>query len=544
MQDVDLWVARPKAVARRALALLVVTAVVVALIGLPTATIAAAPPNDDFDGATVIGSLPYSTSVDIGSATQAADDPYTCSGGGNMTVWYRFTPAATSNVQVTSTTYLVGVFTGARGALSMVACGTMGGAGTTARFTASAGTTYSILIGAMGMPGTPLSVNITVDTFTAPAGDYFNVPLTVPSVPFQATVDNTAATTEPGEPFPCMPGVSSRTVWWTYTASSSGMVTADVLNSSFGDAALNVYRASGPSFGQLSLLQCGIPNMVMPMSLSVAPGQQYYFQAGSTWGGSGQLGLTLGFVAPPPNDEFANATAISSLPFTQTLDTRGATQAPDDPLACGDAARSVWYRFIPTSNMRINLDTSASEYTARASVFVGTRGNLTPVGPCAWPNARVPVSAGVTYWILVSGYGSLGNLVLSVTEAPPPLAIELKLDPTGSVVPSTGTATVHGTLTCNQPSVVMIGGQVQQQIGRATISAWINTTLSCDPGAPTVWSQVLSSPPGAFVGGRAAALFTGGPTSVNSFADAFNFNSGETAHSATSGRVTLQGSRP
>ncbi len=39
-------------------------------------------------------------------------------------------------------------------------------------------------------------------------------------------------------------------------------------------------------------------------------------------------------VAPPANDAFAHARAITSLPFKQILDTRGATRQPHEPNPC------------------------------------------------------------------------------------------------------------------------------------------------------------------------------------------------------------------
>jgi hypothetical protein len=39
--------------------------------------LAAAPPNDDFDNATVVAALPFTDTEDVSEATRAPDDPYT-----------------------------------------------------------------------------------------------------------------------------------------------------------------------------------------------------------------------------------------------------------------------------------------------------------------------------------------------------------------------------------------------------------------------------------------------------------------------------------
>src|SRR6266496_223755 len=65
-----------------------------------------------------------------------------------------------------------------------------------------------------------------------------------------------------------------------------------------------------------------------------------------------------------PNDSFANATVISSLPFSTTEDTSLATSDPSDPLGCSNNG-SVWFSFTPSSDMRL-------EAYALGSTFDGT----------------------------------------------------------------------------------------------------------------------------------------------------------------------------
>jgi hypothetical protein len=49
-------------------------------------------PNDDFDSAAIISSLPFNDTVDAAAATVAPDDPTDCAGTDVHTVWYAFTP--------------------------------------------------------------------------------------------------------------------------------------------------------------------------------------------------------------------------------------------------------------------------------------------------------------------------------------------------------------------------------------------------------------------------------------------------------------------
>lgn len=131
--------------------------------------------------------------------------------------------------------------------------------------------------------------------------------------------------------------------------------------------------------------------------------------------------------APPPNDDFDSATVIGSLPFTDMVDTRGATAAPDDPEGFGGLSTTVWYKTTPTENVAISLSTKGSSYQAAICVFTGTRGSLTPVGAvnCSFTGSRLvfDAEAGVTYFILVGSVfgGPGGDLVFTAVEpAPPP----------------------------------------------------------------------------------------------------------------------------
>jgi hypothetical protein len=56
------------------------------------------------------------------------------------------------------------------------------------------------------------------------------------------------------------------------------------------------------------------------------------------------LGARTATASPPPNDDFDQATVVSALPFTNEVDTTGASQASDDPTeTCGGwAARSLF----------------------------------------------------------------------------------------------------------------------------------------------------------------------------------------------------------
>jgi hypothetical protein len=128
----------------------------------------------------------------------------------------------------------------------------------------------------------------------------------------------------------------------------------------------------------------------------------------------------------PPNDDFDDALVITSVPYNNVQDTTWATTASDDPeFTCrsGQRYHTVWYRFTPSSNGTMTVDTFGSAYDTVLAVWTGTRGALQSegcnddAGGTLQSQVEVPVSAGTTCYIEVAGYSSeaCGSLHLIIT---------------------------------------------------------------------------------------------------------------------------------
>jgi hypothetical protein len=123
--------------------------------------------------------------------------------------------------------------------------------------------------------------------------------------------------------------------------------------------------------------------------------------------------------SPPPNDDFDQATVVSSLPFTNELDTTDASQASDDPSDCGVAGgqKSVWYVFTPSHDLKVQADTYGSDYETSITAYTGVRGSLSFVPACSgkaggllYNQLVVSLREGVTYYFEI--------FVFSGAEAP------------------------------------------------------------------------------------------------------------------------------
>jgi hypothetical protein len=125
------------------------------------------------------------------------------------------------------------------------------------------------------------------------------------------------------------------------------------------------------------------------------------------------------------NDNFATATLITSLPYTNSEDTSTATGAGDDPtLSCpaipGSYYNTVWYRYTPPSSVNLTVDTLGSNYDTVLGVWTGSQGSLTSVA-CnddysgTLSLAQFNASAGTTYYIETASHNpGGGNLTLNV----------------------------------------------------------------------------------------------------------------------------------
>jgi hypothetical protein len=217
------------------------------------------------------------------------------------------------------------------------------------------------------------------------------------------------------------------------------------------------------------------------------------------------LGTQPALAAPPPNDDFDNAIVIAALPFQDTQDTTEATTAADDP-DCAGRAHTVWYRFTPAADATIVAHTAGSNYDTTLSAYTGTRGSLTQIAcndDAIGLQSRIQfdVAAGTTYHLMADSFDESpgGNLVLTVQELPPPMALSVDLAPTGSVN-RRGVATLHGTLTCSRPGSIDLTVGLRQQ----TSIGFAGATIDCD--GTEQWRLRVIGETGGFRPGRAFGL--------------------------------------
>jgi hypothetical protein len=214
--------------------------------------------------------------------------------------------------------------------------------------------------------------------------------------------------------------------------------------------------------------------------------------------------------AAPSNDAFGGATSISSLPFSDSLDTTEATTDSDDTEAnqdCGAPATeaSVWYK-LAGDDSGVLVDVSNSDYSAGVIVVTGTPGSFSLV-TCGPGSVAFTADSGTTYYILAfddtTGSGNGGQLSLDVSEFSPATVDAISVNGTAKFHKD-GSATVTGTVTCSGDVVYSeIDLSMTQSVGRVRINGFGFTNgFACD-GTAQPWSVDVNGDNGLFKGGKA-----------------------------------------
>jgi hypothetical protein len=244
-----------------------------------------------------------------------------------------------------------------------------------------------------------------------PVNDLFADAISIDSLPFSHSLDNTEATVEADEQQWCnsMPN----TVWYSFTAASAGAIRIDMAGTTFPGTMLNVYRDNGTGMTGLSFLGCTTDfGDLGYRSLTVEAGAIYYFQAGSYNGGTGELHINLQTIPPPANDNYADAEMLSStIPLDVFGDTFASTNEAGEPIpSCSFIdpvpSQTVWYSFTPAASGTVSAWLPSTTFTPVLSAYTGsTLDNLTEIRCQNFSNLlSLAVTAGTTY------YFQVGNL--------------------------------------------------------------------------------------------------------------------------------------
>ncbi len=182
---------------------------------------------------------------------------------------------------------------------------------------------------------------------------------------------------------------------------------------------------------------CGGSNVGTGSSIVVNPSitTTYYVRAEGTCNTTSCSSVSVVVAPAPSNDLCANASSISSFPYTSgVVSNNCATNdaPPTGSSSCGAHDNNVWYKFTGTGNqIMISTCNVATNFDTEIHLYTGSCGSMTEIAcsddvidvGCSSGQSSLTICTtnGIEYYISVGSFqltGSTGNYVLSVTEMP------------------------------------------------------------------------------------------------------------------------------
>ena len=309
---------------------------------------------------------------------------------------------------------------------------------------------------------------------SGPDNDDFDSATPVTELPFTDVVITTEATSDPTDPN-CFGG--ARTVWYSIRPTVATRISVDTLESNH-DTTVGVYTGTK---GLLTEVACndnvGYSKKSM-VRFDAQAATTYLVMVGSlATGPRGTMRLSVTTAAPKaPNDD--EPTVVAELPFSETVDVTEATAGPDDP-DCYESRNTVWYSYRPTGDIRLEVDTSASNWDTIIGVYEGE--SLTRVVCTDYPIARFNARAGKTYRVMIGNFydSFAGDLVVTLAKAPPALEVGARIAGKGRVVRFTGAVRIKIGVQCSANATAYASGAVRQRQGGRIVTARFNRRFKC-----------------------------------------------------------------
>lgn len=223
-------------------------------------------------------------------------------------------------------------------------------------------------------------------------------------------------------------GIDNLSVWWQLTPTA----TADYLITAFLDD--DYYSAIGIYTGSTVNALTQVASGETAVQTALNSGITYHIAVSTSNANStAAIAFSIAEIVTLNNDNFADAFAISSLPYLVSVSSINSTGEAGEPAHAGGGngdvdSRSLWWTYTPNVNQSIKLSTLGSKFDTVLAIYTGTAVNAlneidsndeTDSGFDSTSQIdSVGLTAGTTYYIAIDGYqGDTGTILLSVTEA-------------------------------------------------------------------------------------------------------------------------------
>jgi hypothetical protein len=253
-----------------------------------------------------------------------------------------------------------------------------------------------------------------------PTNDDFDASTPVTALPFAARQDTSQATGSADDPSWCQGHDVEGGVWFTHTAAADGFLRATTAGSDHS----TILSAHTGKRGELH----GVDDTCVidaTMTFLATAGTTYHFFVAGYRVTGGALSFALDAVPTSPNDAFASAEAVSTLPLTRQPDLSTATFEADEPgstCVYTETVPSVWYAYT-TPGPAISVTAQVEHNDTAVTVYTGA--SLTELTQVMCANYSYSESnvfraePGTTYYLRVTGpRRSYRPVRLSLAEAP------------------------------------------------------------------------------------------------------------------------------
>lgn len=397
--------------------------------------------NNDFANPRILSGITTETQGDTSGADKEANEPEHADNVGGRSVWFQWAAPTNGTLRLSTAgsgfDTLLAVYRGnsVEALIELAENDDNGVAGRTSliQMPASTGDIFRIALDGYNGDAGPYSLQLQLEgTVAQPLNDDFVNATPLVGLPAVAQGSNLGATDEPEEP-EHVDNAGGRSVWWTWTATTNGYVTVDLVGSEF-DTLLGIY--TGTIVTNLTLIaandDASHDTRTSRVTVPVDAGTDYRIVVDGFAGvdqlvARGDITLSIdpfdAIVAG--NDDFANRQTIPSSSYTTNGTTIGATLEPDEPGKFGNSGgASLWWTFTPTNRVLVELDTQGSEFDTLLAVFTGatpeslvelTSNDDAPSGGTTLSWVSFIAEPDVPHHIVVDGYnGQSGDFQLNL----------------------------------------------------------------------------------------------------------------------------------
>lgn len=208
--------------------------------------------------------------------------------------------------------------------------------------------------------------------------------------------------------------------------------------------------------------------------------------------------------APPANDAFVAATAIASLPASDTVDLTEATLEGGEPSGgCWPQSRTAWYVIQPSADVVVRITTSGF-FDRVVNLYRDNGSGIGGLGfmGCAYPWSEIVGSlrGGATYYVQVGAptWSGAGNAMVQLSAIDPPVNDDFANAKTAGSLPYSDTVDMRAaTVESGEPT--QPAGVFQSFTG----TSWYAFT-------PSQSGSLMVTRIGCCANGHNVAIYTGG----------------------------------